>query len=257
MTDRMTEVTTDRTRDAPSILVVDDEAHLADGIRENLEAEGYVTDVAYDGAEGLDKSLGGHFDLILLDVMMPKMDGLELCEELRRSGRQTPVLFLTVKGAPEERVRGFEAGADDYLAKPFHLQELLHRVAAILRRSRWYDASASTLEFGGNRIDFRTYHARAWDGSEHSLTHKEAMILKFLSERADTIVTREEILDRVWGYEVFPSTRTVDNFIVRLRKRFERNAEAPAHFHTVRGVGYRFSPLPEAAAPEATAEETP
>jgi two-component system alkaline phosphatase synthesis response regulator PhoP len=257
MTDRVTQDTATGPALAPRILVVDDEAHLADGIRENLEAEGYQTDVAYDGAQGLDKSLGKHFDLILLDVMMPKMDGLEVCDQLRRSGRQTPVLFLTVKGAPEDRVRGFEVGGDDYLAKPFHLQELLHRVAAILRRSRWYDASASTLEFGGNRVDFRTYHAQAWDGTEHALTHKEAMILKFLSERADTIVTREEILDRVWGYEVFPSTRTVDNFIVRLRKRFERNAEAPAHFHTVRGVGYRFSPLPEAAPPDAAAQETP
>nr|MBO2514747.1 DNA-binding response regulator [Gammaproteobacteria bacterium] len=134
---------------------------------------------------------------------------------------------------------------DDYLAKPFHLRELLLRVAAILRRSRWYAETASTLEFGGNRIDFETYHARSWDGSEHALTHKEAMILKVLAENAGSIVTREEILDRVWGYEVYPSTRTIDNFIVRLRKRFERNPESPLHFHTVRGVGYRFTPEPE------------
>lgn len=233
---------------AVRILVVDDEAHLADGIRENLEAEGYQTEIAYDGAEGLQKSLNGQFDLIVLDVMMPNMDGLEVCKELRRAGRQTPVLFLTVKGEPQDRVRGFEAGGDDYLPKPFYLQELLHRVAAILRRSRWYEANESSLDFGGNHVDFRTYQARAWDGSEHALTHKEAMILKVLSEKADTIVTREDILDRVWGYEVFPSTRTVDNFIVRLRKRFERNAEQPAHFHTVRGVGYRFSPNPESSA---------
>jgi two-component system alkaline phosphatase synthesis response regulator PhoP len=224
-----------------NILVVDDEAHLADGIRENLDAEGYVTSVAYDGAEGLKLIRSGRFDLILLDVMMPKMDGLEVCEQIRRDGVQTPVLFLTVKGAAEDRIRGFEAGGDDYLAKPFHLKELLLRVAAILRRHRWYDDSASTLEFGGNHVDFGTYQARAWDGSEHHLTHKEAMILKVLSEGEGSIVTREDILDRVWGYEVFPSTRTVDNFIVRLRKRFERNPEQPAHFHTVRGVGYRFT----------------
>jgi two-component system, OmpR family, alkaline phosphatase synthesis response regulator PhoP len=174
------------------------------------------------------------------------MDGLELCAQLRRDGIQTPVLFLTVKGAAEDRVRGFEAGGDDYLAKPFHLKELLLRVAAILRRSSWYQSSASAaLEFGGNRIDFKTYEARAWDGSQHSLTHKEAMILRVLADQPGNIVTREEILDRVWGYEVFPSTRTIDNFIVRLRKRFERNAEAPAHFHTVRGVGYRFTVAPQ------------
>jgi two-component system alkaline phosphatase synthesis response regulator PhoP len=225
----------------PHILVVDDESHLADGIRENLEAEGYETAVAYDGAEGFDAVRDRHFDLIVLDVMMPNMDGLELCASMRREGIQTPVLFLTVKGQPEDRVRGFEAGGDDYLLKPFHLKELLLRVAAILRRSRWYEEAAPALEFGGNRVDFRTYQARAWDGSEHSLTHKEAMIIKLLAERAGQIVTREDILDGVWGYEVFPSTRTVDNFIVRIRKRFERNAEEPEHFHTVRGVGYRFT----------------
>jgi two-component system alkaline phosphatase synthesis response regulator PhoP len=224
------------------ILVVDDETHLADGIRENLEAEGYETDVAYDGEQGYEKLKHGHFDLALIDVMMPKMDGLELCAQLRRDGRQTPVMFLTVKGAAEDRVRGFEAGGDDYLSKPFHLQELLLRVAAILRRSRWYGASDASASFGGNRVQFKNYRAIAWDGGEHTLTHKEAMILKVLVEQADAIVTREDILDRVWGYEVFPSTRTVDNFIVRLRKRFEKNPEEPEHFHTVRGVGYRFTP---------------
>jgi two-component system alkaline phosphatase synthesis response regulator PhoP len=233
-------------KSAAHILVVDDEAHLATGIRENLEAEGYRADVAHDGMAGLERLRAEPFDLVVLDVMMPNMDGIELCAQLRRDGIQTPVLFLTVKGAAEDRVRGFEAGGDDYLAKPFHLKELLLRVAAILRRSSWYQSSGSAaLEFGGNRVDFKTYEARAWDGSHHSLTHKEAMILRALADRPGNIVTREEILDRVWGYEVFPSTRTIDNFIVRLRKRFERNPEAPAHFHTVRGVGYRFTVEPQ------------
>ena len=229
-------------KDAPRILVVDDEEHLAAGIRENLEAEGYRAEVANDGLAGLTRVREQRFDLVVLDVMMPNLDGLQLCEQMRREGVQTPVLFLTVKHDVADRVRGFEAGGDDYLAKPFHLKELLLRVAAILRRSSWYQAAGAPLTFGGNRVDFQTYVASAWDGSEHALTHKEAMILKVLSERAGTIVTREEILDRVWGYEVFPSTRTIDNFIVRLRKRFERNPEVPAHFHTVRGVGYRFTP---------------
>lgn len=227
------------------ILVVDDEVHLAEGIRENLEAEGYRAQVAHDGQAGLERVRAEHFDLVLLDVMMPNMDGVELCAQMRRDGLQMPVLFLTVKNDVADRVRGFEAGGDDYLAKPFHLKELLLRVAAILRRSSWYQASGAALDFAGNRVDFKTYEARAWDGGEHALTHKEAMILKMLAERAGTIVTREEILDRVWGYEVFPSTRTIDNFIVRLRKRFERNPEQPLHFHTVRGVGYRFTPEPE------------
>jgi two-component system alkaline phosphatase synthesis response regulator PhoP len=226
---------------AAKILVVDDEAHLADGIRENLAAEGYQTVVAYDGAAGFDAATAERFDLVIVDVMMPKMDGLEVCASLRREGIQTPILFLTVKGAPEDRVRGFEAGGDDYLTKPFHLKELLLRVAAILRRSRWYDEAQDALEFNGNRIDFKTYKARGWDGTEHILTHKEAMIVQALAEREAEIVTREDILDRVWGYEVFPSTRTIDNFIVRVRKRFERDPERPSHFHTVRGVGYRFT----------------
>ncbi len=230
---------------APRVLVVDDEKHLADGIRENLEAEGYATEVAHDGAEGLEKLRKQAFDLVLLDVMMPKLDGLQVCTEIRQSGIQTPVLFLTVNNEPADRIRGFEAGGDDYLAKPFHLKELLLRVAAILRRSAWYEHDQSALDFGGNRVDFHTYEASAWDGTAHSLTHKEAMILKLLAEHDGNIVTREEVLDRVWGYEVFPSTRTVDNFIVRLRKRFERNAEAPLHFHTVRGVGYRFTVEPQ------------
>ena len=166
------------------ILVVDDEAHLATGIRENLEAEGYRAEVAHDGMTGLERLRAEPFDLVVLDVMMPNMDGLELCAQLRRDGIQTPVLFLTVKGAAEDRVRGFEAGGDDYLAKPFHLKELLLRVAAILRRSSWYQSSPSAaLEFGGNRVDFKTYEARAWDGSPHSLTHKEAMILRVLADQ--------------------------------------------------------------------------
>ena len=232
------------------ILVVDDEAHLAAGIAENLEAEGYRADVAHDGLAGLERLRAEPFDLVLLDVMMPNMDGLELCARLRSEGVQTPVLFLTVKGDAEDRVRGFEAGGDDYLTKPFHLRELLLRVAAILRRSTWYQSTNTALTFGGNTVDFQTYEARAWDGSTHALTHKEAMIMKALADRAGSIVTRDEILDRVWGYEVFPSTRTIDNFIVRLRKRFERNPEAPAHFHTVRGVGYRFTPEPSSTEPQ-------
>ena len=166
------------------ILVVDDEAHLAAGISENLEAEGYAADVAHDGAEGLDKIRAKAYDLVLLDVMMPKLNGLEVCEAIRRDGLQTPVLFLTVKSDPADRIRGLEAGGDDYLAKPFHLKELLLRVGAILRRSDWYNRDDASVSFTGNEIDFKTYQARAWDGSEHSLTHKEAMILKVLSEHA-------------------------------------------------------------------------
>ena len=234
----------------PRILVVEDEAPLAEGIRENLEAEGYEATIAADGPSGLDRIRAGGLDLVLLDVMLPGLDGFAVCEMAREEGHDVPILFLTARGAADDRIRGLEAGGDDYLAKPFHLRELLLRVAAILRRRTWYGqaaAAGSVVSFAGNEIDFRTYRGRAWDGQEHALTQKEAMILKALSEREGEVVSREDMLEKVWGYEVFPSTRTIDNFIVRLRRRFERDPESPRHFHTVRGVGYRFTRAAEAA----------
>ena len=227
------------------VLVVEDEKHLAEGIRENLEVEGYDVSVELDGPGGLASARDGQFDLILLDVMLPGMDGFTVCETLREAGDRTPVLFLTARGAPSDRIRGLEAGGDDYLAKPFHLRELLLRVSAILRRSNWYGEvpeQGVLLSFGENEVDFRTYTAKGWDGVEHMLTQKEAMILKALAEHPGHVVSREEILEKVWGYDVFPSTRTIDNFIVRLRKRFEPDPESPRFIHTVRGVGYRFTP---------------
>ncbi len=227
---------------AARILVVDDEAHLAAGIRENLEAEGYRTDVAHDGAEGLDRLRAEPFDLVVLDVMMPNMDGLELCAQLRARGHSNagavPDRQRRRRG-PRARLRGRR--------RRLFVEAVSSAGAAAARRR---DPAPQLVVPVGTQVDARRSAAtastsrptkRAWDGSAHSLTHKEAMILRVLAEQPGTIVTREDILDRVWGYEVFPSTRTIDNFIVRLRKRFERNAEAPAHFHTVRGVGYRFT----------------
>jgi len=237
--------------DRSRVLVVDDEANLALGIAENLELEGYETAVASDGVEALERLRAEAWDLVVLDVMMPRKDGLTVCAELRAEENDVPILFLTARGELDDRVRGLEAGGDDYLAKPFALKELLLRVAAILRRRAGFRervAAQAMLSFGGNEVDFRTYKGHAWDGGEHHLTHKEAMILKTLGDRAGEIVSREEILEAVWGYEVFPSTRTIDNFIVRLRKRFERDPERPAHVHTVRGVGYRFTTEPETTA---------
>ena len=201
-------------------------------------------DVAFDGVQALERIRGGDYDLVVLDVMMPELDGLAVCQTLRAEGNEVPILFLTARGRVEDRITGLQAGGDDYLAKPFALRELLLRVGAIVRRRGWYRAAqsrASRLEFGGNQVDFGSYRAASWDGETHHLTHKEAMILKALSERAGEVVSREDILEQVWGYDVYPSTRTIDNFLVRLRKRFERDPEAPRHLHTVRGVGYRFT----------------
>lgn len=236
---------------AARILIVEDEESLAEGILDNLLMEGYVAEIAAEGEGALARITGESWDLVLLDVMLPGLDGFAICERVRAAGNQVPILFLTAKGGEEDRIRGLELGGDDYLAKPFALRELLLRIAAILRRKQWYaappDGESSTREvrFGGNHVDFKSYRGVAWDGGVHELTHKEALILKCLADREGEIVAREEILEQVWGYEIFPSTRTIDNFIVRLRKRFEREPDAPRHFHTQRGVGYRFTTLEE------------
>ena len=227
------------------VLVVEDDPHLAAGVTENLRAEGYEVVAMGDGKPALQWLRDQQCSLIVLDVMLPEMDGFTLCRTLREQGNSTPVLFLTARGDPADRVRGLEAGGDDYLAKPFHLQELLLRVRAILRRWDWYRSASDTpagavLHFAGNEVDFRAFRARAWNGIAQELTEKEAMILKVLAQHPGEIVSREDLLERVWGYDVFPSTRTVDNFILRLRKRFERDPANPRHFLTVWGVGYRF-----------------
>jgi two-component system alkaline phosphatase synthesis response regulator PhoP len=228
---------------AGRILVVEDEVNLAEGIRENLGAEGYDVELAADGQEGLDKMREGGFDLVILDVMMPRMDGFTVCETVREEGNRVPVLFLTARTGVDDRIRGLEAGADDYIPKPFHLRELLLRVDAILRRRGWYGTAppgGAVVRFGGNEIDLSTYQAVGWDGKRHELPEKEAMVLKLLVEREGATVSREEILRAVWGYDPYPATRVIGGLVERLRRRFERDPDEPRHLHTVRGLGYRF-----------------
>lgn len=230
---------------AARILVVEDEVRLAAGIAENLVAEGYQPEMVHDGASGLAKIMTNEFDLVILDVMLPEMDGFEVCRRARDRGSVVPILFLTAKGGIDDRIRGLESGGDDYMEKPFHLDELLLRVKVILRRWKWYEGdplARRAIRFGDNEFDPSTFEGRSWDGVNHTLTQKEALILRALDERAGEVVSREKLLEKVWGYEVYPSTRTIDNFILRLRKRFEPDPERPLYFHTVRGVGYRFTP---------------
>ncbi|MDA8016808.1 MAG: response regulator transcription factor [Thermoanaerobaculia bacterium] len=240
-------------RSTPKILLVEDERHLAQGIAENLEDEGHHVTVESHGARALDTLLDETWDLAILDVMLPGLDGFEICRRARTQGSNVPILFLSARGEVDDRIRGLEAGGDDYLPKPFHLRELLLRVDRILdRTARETQAGASTGEevrFGDNVFSFRTYEGLSWDERSHTLTHKEAMILRCLVRRRGEVVKREDILEEVWGHEVFPSTRTIDNFILRLRKRFEPDPERPVFFHTVRGVGYRFTQAPSADAP--------
>jgi len=234
---------------APRILVVDDEQNLAEGIRENLELEGFSVDLSHAGNDALGRILDEDYDLVVLDVMMPELDGWEICARARAAGADVPVLFLTARGNTDDRVRGFEAGGDDYLAKPFQLRELLLRVAAILRRRGWPGAGEvaglARFEFGGNSIDFRAGTAKGWDGRDHVLSYRESQALHVLAKRHGALVSREELLETIWGNEVYPSTKAVDHLIARLRARLEKDPLAPRHFHTIRGVGYRFTADPE------------
>lgn len=227
----------------PRVLVVEDEVDLADVIRDNLLAEGCQVDVAPTGQDALTLARNDSYDLILLDVMMPPPDGFTVCETLRCEGQTAPILFLTARSNPEDRIRGLEAGGDDYLAKPFHLRELLLRVNALLRRGNAV-GQAPTIHFGDNRFDLETGRAVAWDGAEHRVAGKEAAILALLSEHENESLSRDTILREVWRHDVYPSTRVVDELIGRLRRRFEQDPDRPCHFHRVAGRQYRFTREP-------------
>jgi len=225
---------------SPYVLVVEDDRDLGDVICENLLAEGCRVDVARTGEDALQLARGGSYDLVLLDVMLPGVDGFSICEILRREGHDVPILFLTARGEAKDRIRGLEAGGDDYLAKPFNLRELLLRVHGLLRRGV-PSQPAPTIHFGENRFDLQTGHAVAWDGVEHRVEGKEAAVLMLLSERESEDLSRDTILNEVWRHEVLPSTRGVDDLIVKLQRRFEPDPERPCHFHQMTGRMYRFT----------------
>jgi two-component system alkaline phosphatase synthesis response regulator PhoP len=226
----------------PTVLIVEDEATLAEVLADNLVDEGYLVEVARDGRSGRDVWSDIGPDLVVLDVMLPGLNGYELCEAMRRAGDSTPVLFLSARGQADDRVRGLQAGGDDYLPKPFHLPEFLLRVANMLRRRGWGAPADSELSFGGHRVDFRGWTAELKGGRRELLGERELGILRLLASRPGEVVSRDDILDEVWGDDAFPSSRTVDNFVMRLRKLFEPDPADPVYFHTVWGVGYRFSP---------------
>ena len=222
------------------ILVVEDEEHLAEGLRINLELEGYEPVLAASAEEAWRIWQRSRADLILLDVMLPGMDGFEFCSLLRDKGERVPVLFLTARDRDEDRVRGLEEGGDDYLTKPFNLRELLARVKGLFRREEWVRSKPplTVLRFGAREVDLLSYALRGPEG-ETRLKEKEAMILRLLAERASEAIDRETIIDRVWGYDAYPSTRTVDNFILGLRKLIEPDPAKPRYLLTVHGKGYK------------------
>lgn len=224
----------------PRVLVVEDEPVLRDVLVDNLLAEGLEVTAVGNGQEAIENWSASTPDLVVLDVMLPGVNGFEICERMRKTGDRTPVLFLSARGQPEDRIRGLESGGDDYLVKPFNLTEFLLRVSNMLRRRSWTQDD-SQLSFGGNSVDFRTWRARLADGSEEVLGEREHGILRLLARHDSEVVSREQILDEVWGKDAWPSSRTVDNVIVRLRRMFEPDPANPRYFHTVWGVGYRFT----------------
>ena len=222
------------------ILLVEDEENIRKMVKANLEMEDYEVVTAKNGKQAIKTHREQHFDLIILDVMMPEVNGFEVCQQIRLTNRDVPIIFLTAKDAAVDRVEGLKAGADDYLTKPFNLEELLLRVQKLIDRSqRGAGITTDTYEFGTNWVDFSSHEAKGNPG-QFKLTKKEAQLLKLLIDRRGEVVSRQQILQFVWGYDVYPSTRTIDNFILSFRKYFEEDPKNPQFFQSVRGVGYRF-----------------
>lgn len=232
--------------DRARLLVVEDEAHIAAGLKLNFELDGYEVDVVASAREAGRKLLESPgFDAIILDVMLPDADGIELCQRLRDAGNRAPVLMLTACGTTDDRVRGLEAGADDYLVKPFELSELLARVHSMLRRRHWERDQAGSegddeLEISGAVIDFKGQSARAKDGTDLRLTRLEFDLLRYFVTHPGRVLSRQELQEKVWGLENYPNSRMVDNFVLRLRKHFEPDPSQPRRFVSVRGAGYKF-----------------
>jgi len=222
------------------ILVVEDEPHMQMGLRDNLEFESYEVDIAGDGEAALNKISNHNYDLILLDVMIPKMSGFDVCKAARKKGVITPIIFLTAKGEEIDKVLGLELGADDYITKPFSLRELVARVKAVLRRAEKTTRNnvPSEITLGRLKLDFQHFEAYE-DGESIKLSHKEFEIIYYLLEHKNEVVSRYDLLEKVWGYEAQPTTRTVDNFILKLRQKIEQNLNEPRIILTVHGVGYK------------------
>lgn len=225
------------------ILLVEDEEHLLEALKLNLELEGYHVTTATDGKKALKAFKEERLNLVILDVMLPEIDGFKVAETIRLENSEVPILFLTAKNTSEDRVAGLKRGADDYLTKPFNLEELILRVGILVKRSLKNDEQKqlNSYKIGDKSINFNNYELTDDAGNITPLTKKETMLLKLLIERKGEAVSRETILETVWNYDVYPSTRTIDNFILSFRKYFENDSKHPKHFHSIRGVGYKFT----------------
>lgn len=226
---------------AQRILLVEDEESILTTLKLNLEFEGYEVVYATDGKTALDLFKSQYFHLVVLDIMIPILSGLDVCEQIRLTDSETPIIFLTARDTIPNKIDGLKKGADDYLTKPFSFEELLLRIKNLIKRSAHTPPDiGDAYTFGENIVNFKTYEAKGVNGT-FELTLKEAKLIKLLVERKNEVVSRQQILQAVWGYEVYPSTRTIDNFILSFRKYFEKDQKNPVYFHSIRGVGYKFS----------------
>jgi two-component system, OmpR family, alkaline phosphatase synthesis response regulator PhoP len=228
----------------PSILLVEDEENLHEALKMNLELEGYEVTSAFDGAAAMQAVQNEYFDLIILDVMLPQLDGFDVTQNIRLTNTDVPILILSAKNTSADRVQGLKRGADDYMVKPFNLEELLLRVRKLIEKNKKLQDRSTvgdTYSFGGHVVNFKAQEAVTIKGERIELSKKEAMLLKLLIENKNEVVPREKILQSVWGYNVYPTTRTIDNFILNFRKYFEEDSRNPRYFHSVRGVGYKYS----------------
>lgn len=222
-----------------TILIVEDEPDMATGLRDNLEFEGYEVRIARDGEEALASAAESAPDLMLLDLMLPRRNGLDVCREMRRRGMRVPIIMLTARGQETDKVVGLEIGADDYVTKPFSIRELMARVHVQLRRTVCENAAIEKFRFGEVELDFKLQHA-ARAGHRLHLTAREFDILKYFVRRRGETISRDELLDKVWGLRAYPLSRTVDNHIAKLRQKIERLPTEPEYLITVHGLGYKF-----------------
>ncbi|MBI1222758.1 MAG: response regulator [Bacteroidetes bacterium] len=232
----------------PRILLMEDKAEFRATLAMNLQLEGYVVKEASDGREALEIFDSEHFDLCILDVMVPEISGHQVCERIRLKEEKLPIIFLSAMTMTQDRINGLKCGADDYVVKPFHLEELLLKVERHLRKGIWmenpqssYSSDEKQFFFGENEVNFDTYEGQGAQGT-FTLTKKEADLLKLFFDHPNEILSRERILHTVWGYNVYPHSRSVDNFVLFLRQKFEHDTKNPLFFRSVRGAGYRFTP---------------
>jgi DNA-binding response OmpR family regulator len=223
------------------ILIIEDDISILRGLKDNLIFEGYLVHTSTDGKEGLKLAIEKHIDLLLLDLVLPGINGYEICRKLKKEKPQLPIIMITARGSEMDTVAGLDVGADDYISKPFGIPELLARVRAVLRRSSTDGQEIETYSFGNVSLDFKKFRAIV-NNEQTELSNREFAIMEYLIEHEQEVIHRHDLLEKVWGFEVTPTTRTVDNYILGLRKKLETDPSNPKHIITIRGAGYKFMP---------------